>query len=684
MKGRNIQENLIRTLEVIQYAKEEKIPSIIVTIDFKKCFDLIEHSSIYATFKYFNFGDKFINWIRLFFTDLQLYTHNFGILSSSFKKGRGVNQGCNISPFCFLLCGELMTRKLKSNPKIQGIEINGITNLISQFADDTTLFLKYDQESLQSVIDTLSEIERHTGLVINYEKTQIFRAGSIHGTNQKLKTSKDFVWSNNDFEMLGIYMGNSVQNICKMNYERIIDKMSISMEIWKSRNATLLGKILITNVLFESLFVYKLMVLEDLTENQIRKIEELIDKFLWAGKKAKIAKATLQQSKQCGGQRLFNIRKKQAALKLQWIPKIQNKPFFRDCFLRGTGLPNFDMLFHCNLSHNDAKKVTKKQNFWGQLFIHWCEINHHTVQSEPENLLNEIIWFNSNILVNKAPQYHKECVAAGIVKLKDLFTMNKRRRLLTYDELVQKNPQCNLSWLYYNSLISAIPNRWKHCITTSYIENSKDTTPLIEDMISKPKVSGWIYQKMIRDNTNLVKYKNRWAEQNVHFDFEKYQRSFNNLYLITDIIKLRNFQYRLLLNKIPTNVDTTTWGITNDSKCTFCKKEEEDIFHLLFQCKFSKRIWDHVSKFCDIEINKETIILNTFYYKNNKHIFNLVGLILKQFLYRCRCQKKLPNISNFRTEIKQTFNIENIIARRNLKLSECETKWLPVILLLNN
>ena len=146
-----------------------------MSLDFEKCFDKIEHKALQGALKYFNFPESFICWCSLFFSDFYVCTQNFGYLSPLFCKTRGLNQGCCYSPFGFLLCGEIMRRKIVQNQDIIGIHMgNNIQCLISQFADDTTLFLKFDQLVLESVIQTLTYIEEHTGPTISYDKTLIY------------------------------------------------------------------------------------------------------------------------------------------------------------------------------------------------------------------------------------------------------------------------------------------------------------------------------------------------------------------------------------------------------------------------------------------------------------------------------------------------------------------------------
>ena len=58
MKGRNISSNIRKTIEIIEYTKKHNIPAAIMSIDFEKCFDRIEHSAIIGALAYWSFVKK--------------------------------------------------------------------------------------------------------------------------------------------------------------------------------------------------------------------------------------------------------------------------------------------------------------------------------------------------------------------------------------------------------------------------------------------------------------------------------------------------------------------------------------------------------------------------------------------------------------------------------------------------
>ena len=60
------------------------------------------------------------------------------------------------------------------NCSINGITINSQQYKISQFADDTTLFLDGTKNSLEAALNTLEIFGSLSGLLVNKDKTNLF------------------------------------------------------------------------------------------------------------------------------------------------------------------------------------------------------------------------------------------------------------------------------------------------------------------------------------------------------------------------------------------------------------------------------------------------------------------------------------------------------------------------------
>ena len=157
-----------------------------------------------------------------------------------------------------MLTGELLALRLRNNPNISGITIGNTELLISQFADDMDLYLPYDKCVLNNVLTVFDYIEANTGLTVSYDKTMIYRIGSIANTDAKLYTQKKLKWSNEAINTLGVDLH---QENLECNFEDVLLKMHAVSQLWFHRQLTLIGKILLVNSLFASLYVYKMQVI---------------------------------------------------------------------------------------------------------------------------------------------------------------------------------------------------------------------------------------------------------------------------------------------------------------------------------------------------------------------------------------------------------------------------------------
>ena len=95
-----------------------------------------------------------------------------------FPIGKGVRQGCILSPCLFNLYAEYIMRNAGLEEAQAGIKIarRNISDL--RYADDTTLMAESEEE-LKSLLMKVKEESEKVGLKLNIQKTKIMASGPI-------------------------------------------------------------------------------------------------------------------------------------------------------------------------------------------------------------------------------------------------------------------------------------------------------------------------------------------------------------------------------------------------------------------------------------------------------------------------------------------------------------------------
>ena len=95
-----------------------------------------------------------------------------------FQIGKGVRQGCILSPCLFNLFAEYIMRNAELEEAQAGIKISGRNINSLRYADDTTLMAE-SEEALMSLLLKVKEEREKASLKLNIHKTKIMESGSI-------------------------------------------------------------------------------------------------------------------------------------------------------------------------------------------------------------------------------------------------------------------------------------------------------------------------------------------------------------------------------------------------------------------------------------------------------------------------------------------------------------------------
>ena len=150
---------------------------------------------------------------------------------------------------------------------------------------------------------------------------------------------------------------------------------------------------------------------------------------------------------------------------------------------------------------------------------------------------------------------------------------------------------------------------------------------------------------ILSDNYVEIKSKTYWQGkfQNVQFDFDVW---FSNLFMSCVMPnKILDFNWRIFHGQVLTEKRLFKMKMSNGI-CIVCKKEIEDIFHLLLFCEHVQYIWNFVEKVTSI-IESNNVNLTVFkkmignIEKEDKFdLYNLIVSIVRWEIWKYRCYLK--------------------------------------------
>ena len=607
---------------------------------------------------------------------------NNSFTTGPFTLSRGVRQGDPLSPYLFIIALETLTIKIRNDDSIKGFKIGGETTKLSLFADDMTCFVR-DKESYASLFAILESFGSCSGLRVNHEKTEILALGN------SILHEKDF---NNHkvceiIKILGVYFGYDEKQRYDLNFRQTLKSIKKSINMWKWRNLSLLGKIQIIKTFAIPKLMFRASVIP-ISNDLAKEANSIFYNFIWNGKD-KVKRCALISDIDKGGLKMLDIKSMVSARRVICLKKfLEDYPSTWKSILNSFILPvGGSLVLHCNF--DTVKLKTQLPKYYKECFDAWSALNSSTPVTF-NDIMNEIIWNNKFICIDNKSVYRNDLVNLGIVKVGDLITDNNL--FLHEDPYVPISPEQRF---FIMGVVHSLPSDWKTIIRSSVCTNAIKPIPCtpyiklncgsvpISDVTSKQIYDSFLRKKQTPP-TAQQKLTDKYSETSINWE-KVYSLPFRT----TLDSKLREFQYKILNNIVFTNDKLFRFGLSQSRNCTFCNEEPESIEHLLSRCKVSSEFWKEVLSWLKdnniiIEsLNEIGLFLGNFEKTEDFFIINHILLLGKYYIYVRKCHGSLPSLRGFIARIRRVYNIELHIARERNKLTTHFKKWEKLVAVMN-
>ena len=147
-------------------------------IDYAKAFDCVDPNQLWKILKKMGIPDHLTCLLRNLHTGQEATLRTGHGTTDWFQIGKGVCQGCILSPCLFNLYSEYIMRNTGLEEAKAGIKIAGRNTNNLRYADDTTLMAESEEE-LKSFLMKGKEESEKVGLKLNIQKTKITASSAI-------------------------------------------------------------------------------------------------------------------------------------------------------------------------------------------------------------------------------------------------------------------------------------------------------------------------------------------------------------------------------------------------------------------------------------------------------------------------------------------------------------------------
>ena len=201
-------------------------------VDFKKAFDIVQHDQLWLAMLDMGFPPHLVQLLQNLYRQQLAAVKIANLTSAWFRVGKGVRQGCNLSPCLFNILAEQLMRKALQG-FTGGFKIGGRTISNLRYADDIVL-LATSQEKLHDLLCRVERAAKGYNMMINAGMTKVMtNTGeelAICVEDEKLEQAGTFV-----------YLGSRVRSDAGCTAEvksRLAKEMAVMIKltrIWKNK-----------------------------------------------------------------------------------------------------------------------------------------------------------------------------------------------------------------------------------------------------------------------------------------------------------------------------------------------------------------------------------------------------------------------------------------------------------------
>ena len=158
---------------------------------------------------------------------------------------------------------------------------------------------------------------------------------------------------------------------------------------------------------------------------------------------------------------------------------------------------------------------------------------------------------------------------------------------------------------------------------------------------------------------------------------------FFKIHKIQDI-NLKWLQVRIVHRILGTNIVLNKMNIANSELCNYCGIERDSIVHTLFNCQSIQPFWNTlenaVNNKCqhalNVKFSQRLILFGVDRQQRTDDILDLIILLAKSFVYKCKQSNIVPNLNQFINVLRFRYKMEEFNAKMLNNMHAFRQSWV--------
>ena len=290
---------------------------------------------------------------------------------------------------------------------------------VVSYVDDAQFF-NSSEESIVETFKFTEKFEKASGAKIHKQKTTGLYLGAWEN---KTPTFRAISWTKTNVKTLGIHHGYEINETAV--WMQKINKIKSCIQIWKTRDLSYIGKVLI----IKSLLVSQIGYLSDIISvpnNVIKEIESLLWNFLWNNKQPLVNRKTMYLDCNEGGVKMLNLRDFIESKRVHFVYKIISTDYEHWNIIGKNWLKQLDSEFNinyfiCKCSSIKGLNLNGIPIFYKESISSWVRYKGLLCHKDRDSILNSYLFGNTFLTYRSNPIFISSFCKSNVKKVSDIW-----------------------------------------------------------------------------------------------------------------------------------------------------------------------------------------------------------------------------------------------------------------------